>query len=73
MSWLSALIKVPPEEGCERAIKLSGVVVKKTQPDDAARKNIFPDYAHNADSPTQASQVVAINFQTVSLTNSRWR
>ncbi len=73
MSWLPTLITATPEEGYDLAIKLSRMAVKKTQPDDVARTKMRPDYANNADSLTAASQVVAINFQTVAQANGYWK
>jgi len=73
MSWLPSLITETPEAGFELAIKLSRMAVKKTQPDDAARNRMRPDYANNADSLTMASHVVATNFQTVAQANGHWR
>lgn len=73
MSWLPTLITKTPEEGYDLAIKLSRMAVKKTQPDDAARGRMRPDYANNADSLTMASHVVATNFQTVAQANDYWR
>jgi len=72
MSWLPTLKTESPEEGYELAIKLSRMAVKKTQPDDAVRGKLRGDYANNADSLTMASQVVAINFQTVARANNYW-
>ena len=72
MSWLPTLKTASPEEGYELAIKLSRMAVKKTQPDDAVRNRLRGDYANNADSLTMASQVVAINFQTVAKANNYW-
>lgn len=72
MSWLPTLKTETPEEGYELAIKLSRVAVKLTQPDDEARNRMRPDYANNADSLIGASQVVAVNFQTVSKANNFW-
>ena len=73
MSWLPSLQTDTPEEGYALAIKLSRMAVKMTQPDDAARGRMRPDYANNADSLTMASHVVAVNFQTVSQANNYWR
>ncbi|MGC3938924.1 hexameric tyrosine-coordinated heme protein [Roseobacter sp. EG26] len=73
MSWLPSLATETPEEGFELAIKLSRMAVKKTQPDDAARNRMRPDYANSADSLTMASHVVATNFQTVAQANNYWR
>lgn len=73
MSWLPTLITDTPEDGYELAIKLSRMAVKKTQPDDAARARMRPDYANSADSLTMTSHVVATNFQTVAKANDYWR
>ncbi len=72
MSWLPSLQTATPEEGFELAIKLSRMAVKKTQPDDDVRSRLRGDYANNADSLTFASQVVALNFQTVAQANGYW-
>lgn len=72
MSWLPTLKTDTPEEGYELAIKLSRMAVKKTQPDDAARTAMRPDYATSADSLTAVSHVVAVNFQTVAAANGYW-
>ena len=72
MSWLPSLITETPEEGYEVAIKLSRMAVKKTQPDDAARERMRPEYANNADSLIQSSLVVATNFNTVAQANNYW-
>lgn len=73
MSWLPSLQTETAEEGYDLAIKLSRMAVKKTQPDDAAREQMRPDYANDADSLTAVSQVVATNFQTVAAANNYWR
>ncbi|MEO1110627.1 MAG: hexameric tyrosine-coordinated heme protein [Pseudomonadota bacterium] len=73
MSWLPTLKTETPEAGYELAIKLSRMAVKVTQPDDAARSRMRPDYANNADSLTMASHVVATNFQTIAQANDFWR
>ncbi len=72
MSWLPSLKTQTPEEGYELAVKLSRMAVKLTQPDDAARNRMRPDYANSADSLIGVSQVVAVNFQTVSHANNFW-
>ncbi|OQA42519.1 MAG: Hexameric tyrosine-coordinated heme protein (HTHP) [Chloroflexi bacterium ADurb.Bin325] len=72
-TWLTTLITETPQAGFELAITLSRRAVKYTQPDDAVRKRLRPVYAENADSLTAASQVVAINFQTIAAANNYWR
>lgn len=71
--WLSTLITDTPQAGFELAITLSRRGVKYTQPDVEVLKKLRPDYSENADSLTAASQVVAINFQTVAAANNYWR
>ena len=73
MSWLPSLKTATPEAGFELAILLSRMAVKKTQPDDAVRAKLRDDYASDADSLTMASQVVALNFQTVARANRYWQ
>jgi len=72
MSWLESLQTETPEEGFDLAIKLSRMAVKITQPDDVVRSKLRVDYEKNADSLTMASQVVALNFQTVAQANRYW-
>lgn len=70
--WLTTLKTATPQEGYELAIKLSRMGVKYTQPSAETREKLRDSYANNADSLTAASQVVAINFQTVSAANNYW-
>ena len=71
--WLTSLITATPQEGFELAITLSRRGVKYTQPDPEMLKKLRPDYAESADSLTAASQVIAVNFQTVAAANNYWR
>lgn len=71
--WLTSLITATPQEGFELAITLSRRGVKETQPDVEVLKRLRPDYANSAEGLTAASQVVAINFQTVAAANNYWR
>ena len=70
--WLESLVTPDAQSGYELAIKLSRMGVKYTQPSDEIRNKLREDYANNADSLTAASQVVAINFQTVAAANNYW-
>lgn len=72
-AWLKTLITDTPQAGFELAITLSRRGVKYTQPDADVLHKLRPDYANDADSLTAASQVVAINFQTVAAANDYWR
>ncbi|HMQ71485.1 MAG TPA: hexameric tyrosine-coordinated heme protein [Rubrivivax sp.] len=71
--WLPSLITETPQEGFELAIMLSRRGVKYTQPDVEVLKSLRADYANSAEKLTAASQVVAINFQTVAAANNYWR
>ncbi len=73
MSCLPTLSTATPEEGYALAIKLSRMAVKLTQPDDEARNRMRPEYANDAESLIGASQVVAVNFQTVAQANNYWK
>ncbi|HTN32900.1 MAG TPA: hexameric tyrosine-coordinated heme protein [Marinobacter sp.] len=71
--WLPSLITKTPQEGFELAITLSRRGVKYTQPDMDTLKKLRSDYANSADGLTAASQVIAVNFQTVAAANNYWR
>ena len=72
-TWIDSLLTDTPQEGFELAIKLARMGVKYTQPSDDIRNKLRDAYAENADSLTAASQVIAINFQTVATANGYWR
>jgi hypothetical protein len=71
--WLPTLITATPQDGFALAITLSRRGVKTTQPDTEILKRLRPDYANDANGLTAASQVIAINFQTVAAANQYWR
>ena len=73
MSWLPSLITKTPEEGYDLAILLSRMGVKKTQPNDEVRARLRAIYEEDADILTNASGVIATNFQTVAAANNYWR
>ena len=73
VEWLPTLITDTPEEGYNLAVTLSRKAVGMIQPDANVKKALRSTYANNADSLTMASQVVAINFQTVAAANDYWR
>lgn len=72
-TWLTSLITATPQEGFELAITLSRRGVKYTQPDAEVLHKLRPEYANNASELTAASQVIAVNFQTVAAANNYWR
>lgn len=71
--WLTSLITATAQEGFELAITLSRRGVKYTQPDVEVLKALRHGYANSSDALTAASQVIAINFQTVAAANNYWR
>ncbi|HLR29484.1 MAG TPA: hexameric tyrosine-coordinated heme protein [Paenalcaligenes sp.] len=71
--WLTSLITDTPQEGYELAIALSRRGVRYTQPDPEVLHRLRPEYAEDASELTAASQVIAINFQTVAAANNYWR
>ena len=73
MSWLPIPKTQTPEKGFDLTIMLSRMAVKKTQPNDEIRTRLRADHENNADSLTMASQVVALNFQTLAQANDYWR
>lgn len=72
-TWLSSLITETPQQGFELAITLSRRGVKYTQPDTEVLHKLRPQYASDPDSLTAASQVIAINFQTIAAANDYWK
>ena len=68
-TWLPSLITATPQEGFELAITLSRRGVKYTRRDTEVLHKLRPEYANDADSLTAASQVIAINFQTIATVN----
>ena len=72
-TWLPTLMTATPQEGFELGITLSRRGVKYTQPDPEMLKKLRPEYADSADALTAASQVIAINFQTVAAAHNYWR
>tara|TARA_B110000503_G_C6989798_1_gene346868 strand:- start:571 stop:804 length:234 start_codon:yes stop_codon:yes gene_type:complete len=71
--WLNSLVTPDPQSGYDLAIKMSRMGVKYPQPSNEIRQQLRPVYAENADSLIAASQVIAINFQTISAANNYWR
>lgn len=71
--WLNSLKTETPQEGFELAIKLARMGVKYTQPDMEVLKAGRKDYAGNPEFLIQASQVIAIHFQTVAKANKYWK
>jgi hypothetical protein len=68
-----SLITATPEEGRALALKIARHAVHNIQPDLDILKGGRPNYATNPDSLIAASQVVAIEFQTIAAANNYWR
>ncbi len=72
-TWLTSLITETPQQGFELAITLSRRGVKYTQPDTEVLHKLRPQYANDPNALTAASQVIAINFQTIAAANDYWK
>jgi len=71
--WLASLITDTPQAGFDLAITLSRKGVRYTQPNPEVLQKLRPEYANDAHELTAASQVIALNFQTVAAANNYWR
>ena len=69
----NSLITNTPEEGRALAIKLSRLVIKATQPDEAARNQLRDIYANDPAMLINIGQVVATEFATIAAANNYWR
>ena len=69
----NSLITDTPEEGRALAIKMSRLVIKATQPDEAARNRLRDVYANDAAMLLQVGQVVATEFATIAAANNYWK
>ena len=67
------LLTATPEEGRALALTLARHTVHNLQPDLDALKAGRPIYSVDPDSLIAASQVVAIEFQTIAAANNYWR
>lgn len=54
-------------------MKMSRLIIKATQPDDAVRVRLRPEYSESGDSLLAAAQCVATEFATIAAANSYWR
>jgi len=67
------LITATPELGRALAITIARHMIHNLQPDLDVLKAGRPVYSTNPDSLIKASQVVAIEFQTIAAANNYWR
>ncbi len=68
-----SLITATPEEGRALALMMARHTIHNIQPDLDVLKEGRTKYAVNPDSLIAASQVVAIEFQTIAAANNYWR
>ncbi len=69
----NTLMTGTPEEGRALAIKLSRLVIKTTQPDEAVRNHMRDIYANDPALLISIGQVVATEFATIAAANNYWR
>lgn len=55
------------------AVKLSRLIIKATQPDEAARNSMRDIYANDPAMLISIGQVVATEFSTIAAANNYWR
>lgn len=70
---LPSLITATPEDGFRLALKLARLGVSQTQHDKSVLRAGRAEYAQDSAQLIQASQTVAIHFQTVAQANNFWR
>ncbi len=69
----NSLLTKTPEEGRALAFTLARHAIHNIQPDLNVLKSGRKSYASDPDSLIAASQVVAIEFQTIAAANNYWR
>lgn len=69
----NTLITETPEEGRALAVKMSRLIIKATQPDEAARNKMRDVYANDPAMLINIGQVVATEFATIAAANNYWR
>ena len=67
------LITSSREEGRKLALTIARHTIHNLQPDLDVLRGGRPNYSANPDSLIAASQVVAIEFQTIAAANNDWR
>ena len=69
----NTLITENAEEGRALAVKMSRLIIKATQPDEAARNRMRDIYANDPAMLISVGQVVATEFATIAAANNYWR
>lgn len=67
------LITTTPQKGRALAFTIARHAIHNIQPDLDVLKGGRPNYSTNPDSLIAASQVVAIEFQTIAAAHNYWR
>ena len=67
------LLTATPEEGRVLALTMTRHMIHNIQPDLDVLKGGRPNYSADPDSLIAASQVVAIEFQTIAAANNYWK
>jgi hypothetical protein len=71
-TWLATLQATTPEEGFALAVRISLMNLKAMQPSDEIRERLHIIYEDDAETLIAASQIIAINFQTIAAANRYW-
>jgi hypothetical protein len=71
-TWLATLQAATPEEGFALAVRISLMNLKAMQPSDEIRERLRTIYEDDAETLIAASQIIAINFQTIAAANQYW-
>lgn len=71
-TWLPSLRVKTPEEGFTLAVRMSLANLKAIQPSDEIRERLRIIYEDDAETLIAASQIIAINFQTIAAANKYW-
>lgn len=69
----NTLITETPEEGRALAVKMARLIIKATQPNEAARNTMRDVYANDPAMLINIGQVVATEFSTIAAANNYWR
>jgi nucleoside diphosphate kinase len=69
----NSLITATPEEGRQLAVKMSRLIIKMTQPDEAKRNLLRDVYGNDAGMLIAIGQTVATEFATIAAANNYWK
>jgi hypothetical protein len=69
----NSLLTETPEAGRQLAVKMSRLIIKLTQPDEAKRNELREVYGNDAMMLIAVGQTVATEFATIAAANNYWR